>query len=64
MIEVTIIETGDRAEADDVESALLAARTLGREARAARGVQGFNPTIRFDSDIATWGTTLRALDRG
>ena len=64
MIVVEVIETGDCAEAEDEEAALLAARTIGREARAHRGTQGFNPTLRFSVEGKfVRQITLRELDR-
>lgn len=48
MIDVTVIETGDTAEADTPEAALLAALTIGREAKQHVARQGFNPTILFE----------------
>lgn len=64
MIEVTVKETGDSATADTPEAALLAARTLGREAKAHRATQGFNPTILFSvEDAPVRSITLRELTR-
>lgn len=37
LIEVVCLETGDRAEADDAEQAILAARTLCRDASTSYG---------------------------
>lgn len=64
MIEVTIIDTGDTAEAETPEAAMLAAKTLGEEARVASGAWGNDPRITFTVDgaiVAT--TTLRELAR-
>lgn len=64
MIEVTVIDTGDSAEAETPEAALLAARTLGHEARQAAGTWGFDPRIRFSVDgMPVRTTTLRELSR-
>lgn len=64
MIEVTIIDTGDTAEADTPEAALLAARTMGEEARAAARTWGYDPTIRFAVEgEPVRVTTLRELAR-
>lgn len=64
MFEVTILETGDSAEADTAEDAVFAGLTLAREAKAARGIHGFDPTIRFDRDGEMVRTaTLRSLTR-
>ncbi len=64
MIEVTIIETGDCAEAETPEAAVLAAKTMGREAQQARGIWGYDPSIMFavDGEISAV-TTLRELSR-
>lgn len=64
MITVRVIETGDWAEAGSPEAAIVAARTLGTEARDARGIWGFDPTIAFEVDGSiTATTTLRGMSR-
>jgi hypothetical protein len=64
MIEVSDIETGDCAEADSPEGALLAARVLGQEAREHVATQGFDPTLRFSVDgVVVRQVTLRTLRR-
>lgn len=50
MIEIVIPETGDHAEADTPEAALLAATTLCQEAYEARGIATFKPTAVFYVD--------------
>ncbi len=50
MIEVTVIETGDCAEAEDEEAAVLAARTIGEEARRTLRIWGNDPTLTFTVD--------------
>lgn len=64
LIFVRVLETGDEAEARTPEGALLAAHTLGREAKDARGIHGFDPTLTFtvDGQIIR-STTVRALAR-
>lgn len=64
VITVTVVDTGDNAEVDTPEAALSAALTLGREAREAAGVWGFDPHIRFDVDgEPVRVATLRSLTR-
>lgn len=63
MIEIEIQETGDSAEAETPEAALVAARTLGSEARVGKP-WGFDPTIIFRVDgVICRATTLRTLNR-
>lgn len=57
MIEITVVETGDTAEADDHEAAVFAARIIAEEARRHRGVWGFDPSVRFEVD----GTLVRVM---
>lgn len=47
MIEVLILPTRDRAEADSPEGAVCAARTMIADAIAAHCVQGYRPTATF-----------------
>lgn len=64
MIDVEVIETGDSAEAECPETALFAARTIGREAVMHRGIRGFNPMIRFSVDgVPVRVVALRELNR-
>jgi hypothetical protein len=57
MIEVTVVETGDSAQADDPETALYAARIIAEEARQHRRMWGFDPSVRFEVD----GTLVRVM---
>lgn len=64
MITVTIIDTKDEAEAATPEAALLAALTMGQEARESRSIWGFNPRVTFTVDGSIIrSTTLRDLQR-
>lgn len=64
MIEVHVIETGDTAEAETPEAALLAALTIGREAKDHVGRQGFDPLIRFTvAGKVVRVASLRSLSR-
>lgn len=64
MITVTVIDTGDEAEAETPEAAVTAALTLGWEAKRHVAIQGFDPLIKFTVDGAiVRSTTLRALTR-
>ena len=58
MIEVTIIETGESAEAEHPADALYAARILCSEEMRRRGnLQGVYPSVRFAVD----GETVRVV---
>lgn len=61
MIEVRIEPTGDSAEAEDAESAVLAARTLLREAKDFSGAG--NPTASFyvDGILVSGPLNLRSV---
>lgn len=63
MITVTVIETGDTAEAVTPDEALFAALTIGREAKKHAGMHGFDPAIRFEHGDTVRVLTLRALTR-
>lgn len=55
MIDILISPTGDRAEADDPASALLAARTMIEDAKI--GVQG--ESRKFSATFLVGGTAIR-----
>lgn len=64
MITVTVIDTGDEAEAEDPEAAVLAALTMGWEAKRHIATQGCDPLIKFTvAGSIVRSTTLRALTR-
>lgn len=64
MITVRVIDTGDWAEAETPEAAIVAARTLGADARDAAGTWGYDPTIAFEVDGSISATTtLRGMSR-
>lgn len=50
VIEVTCDQTGDTALCEDSESAIVAGRTLGRDAWEARPIMGYEPTLTFRVD--------------
>jgi hypothetical protein len=56
---VQCVETGDEAECESPESALMAALTLWDDAWRKRPLQGFDPKIRF----VTNGVTVRICQR-
>jgi hypothetical protein len=64
MITVAVIETGDWADVETPEAAVVAARTLATDARDAAGTWGFDPTVTFTVDGAiVRTTTLRGMSR-
>lgn len=64
VIDVSVVETGDSAEARTPEAAVLAAFTLGWDAKHAAQTHGFDPTLVFEVEGEIVRTaTLRTLER-